>query len=72
MLDRNSETWITLRRRICERIEKLRTDLETPGFPPEGARGEIAGLRWAIREVEPDAPISEPTSTDYLRVYDPS
>lgn len=72
MLDRNSETWITLRSRIRERIEKLRTDLEQPSFPPEGARGEIAGLRWIIRLVEPDAPIREPTSTDYMQSFDPS
>lgn len=72
MLDRNSATWITLRSRICERIEKLRTDIEQPGFPPDVARGEIAGLRWAISQVEPDAPIREPTSTDYMRSFDPS
>ncbi len=71
MLDRNSETWITLRSKIRKQIEKLRDDLEQPGGEPEGFRGEIAALRWVIKQVEPDAPITESTGTDYMQAYTP-
>jgi len=70
MLDRNSPTWLTLRKRINERIEKLRDELETVGMEPNATRGEIAALRWVIKTVEPDAPVTEPTSADYLSVGD--
>ena len=74
MMDRNSATWLSLRRAIYDRIEKLRLDLEISGVEPESLRGEIGGLRWIIKQVEPDAPITEPTSTDYMqaRAPDPS
>jgi hypothetical protein len=72
MLDRGSPTWLTLRRKIRERIEKLRDDLEVVGADPDYVRGQIAGLRWVIETVEPDAPITDPTSTDYLQVGDSS
>ena len=71
MLDRHSETWLSLRKAITERIEKLRDEIETPDLPVEGLRGEIAGLRWVLKTVEPDAPITEPTSTDYMRTRAP-
>lgn len=71
MLDRHSPTWLTLRRTIVNRIEKLRDDLEQPGGEPEGFRGEIAALRWVLKQVEPDAPIVEPTGTDYMQAYSP-
>ena len=71
MLDRHSEVWMGLRKTIAERIEKLRDDLEVANVPPEGLRGEIAGLRWVMKQVEPDAPITEPTSTDYMQVRTP-
>ncbi len=71
MLDRNSQTWLTLRRTIKQRIEKLRDDLEQPGGQPEGFRGEIAALRWVIKQVEPDAPILESTGTDYMQAHTP-
>ena len=67
LFDRNSEAWLNIRRAINERIDKLRDDLEREGVPPEGLRGEIAGLRWLLKTVEPDAPIKEPTSTDYMQ-----
>ena len=68
MLDRLSPTWLTLRTKIAERIEKLRGDLEVIGVDPDPIRGEIAGLRWVIKTVEPDAPVTEPTGVDYLMV----
>lgn len=68
MLDRNSETWLTLKRLTLDRIEKLRSDLETMGADPDPIRGEIVGLRWVIKTVEPDLPITEPTGIDYLTV----
>lgn len=71
MFDRNSDTWITLKREIAFRIEKLRTDLEQPGMDPEGLRGEILGLRWVIKQVEPDRPIAF-AATDYMQAHDPS
>ncbi len=43
--------WVILKIRIEERIEKLRDDLEQYGAG-EQIRGEIAGLRWLIGEVE--------------------
>jgi hypothetical protein len=67
MLDRHSPTWVTLKRQIDQRIEKLRDDLEQPDMDPAGIRGEIAALRWVKKTVEPDAPITEPTGTDYLK-----
>lgn len=67
MLDRHSDTWITLRKRITERIEQLRDDLEQPSMEPEALRGEIAALRWVIKTVEPDPKITEPTGTDYSK-----
>lgn len=69
-MDRNSPTWMVLKREIDERIEKLRDDLEQPGMDPqqgEQLRGEIVALRWVKKTVEPDAPITEPTGTDYLQ-----
>lgn len=70
-MDRNAPTWLALRREIDERIEKLRSDLEQPGMDPqqtEQLRGEIVGLRWVKKTVEPDGPITESTGTDYLQV----
>ncbi len=72
MLNRNSAEWFPLRRTIMARIDTLRDNLEQPGLPPEGMRGEIAALRWVIGQVEPDAPIIEPTGTDYMQAHDPS
>lgn len=71
MIDPGSPTWLTLRRRIDERIEKLRDELETPGIEPETFRGQIAALRWLKNEVEPSKPITEPTSVDYMQAYAP-
>lgn len=71
MLDRNSETWITLKAKITTEIERLRNDLETVGIDPDPIRGQIVGLRWVIKTVEPDAPITEPTGTDYLQAHAP-
>ena len=71
----NSGEWIGLKRDMLKRIEKLRDELERSGIDPEPLRGEIAGLRWVIKHVEPDKPITEPTGTDYLRDFgapDPS
>lgn len=70
MLDRSSLTWLTLRTKIKAEIERLRDELETSGLSPEPIRGQITALRWVIKTVEPDAPITEPTSTDYLSVGD--
>ena len=66
MIDRNSPTWVALKKAIQNRIEKLRDDLETVGIDPGPIRGEILALRWVVKTVEPDAKIKEPTSTDYL------
>lgn len=71
MLDAGSETWLNLRGLIRKRIDKLHTDLEIVGVDPDPIRGEIAGLRWVMKEVEPDAPITEPTSTDYMQTSAP-
>jgi hypothetical protein len=71
MMDRNSPTWVALRGEITRRIDKLRDDLERTGIDPEPLRGEIAGLRWVVKTVEPDAKIEEPTSTDYFKVSAP-
>jgi hypothetical protein len=69
-IDPSSGTWSALKREIDERIEKLRSDLEIPGMgrkQTEQLRGEIIGLRWVKKTVEPDAPVTEPTGTDYLQ-----
>lgn len=71
MIDPRSETWLGIKREVQKRIEKLRNDLETVGVEPEALRGEIGGLRWLLRTVEPDAPITEPTSTDYFQTSAP-
>jgi hypothetical protein len=56
---------------IDGQIEKLRIDLETPGMEPDNLRGQIAALRWVKKTVEPDAPITEPTGTDYMQAQAP-
>lgn len=68
MIDRHSATWAAMRRLIDTRIEKLRSDLETPGVDPAGLRGEIASLRWIIAQAEPTPPPEHATSVDYLQV----
>lgn len=68
MIDRGSPTWLSLKSQIKARIEKLRDELETIGVEVGPIQGEIAGLRWVIKTVEPDAPVTEPTGTDYLQV----
>jgi len=68
MIDRSSPSWLSLKSKINARIEKLRDELETIGVNTDPIQGEIAGLRWVIKTVEPDAPITEPTGTDYLQV----
>lgn len=72
MIDRQSATWMALRRKVLERIEKLRSDLEVVGIDPAPLRGEIAALRWVISTVEPGLPIER--QSDYLQVrsIDPS
>jgi hypothetical protein len=65
--DRNSPFWLQLRRDINQRIEARRLDLEQPGMEPDYLRGQIAALREIIKVVEPDPPITEPTSTDYSK-----
>lgn len=72
MMDRNSETWLTLRRVILDQIEQARDNLEQPGYPPDEARGEIRALRWIIKQVEPDAPIPDAAGVDYMQVYNPT
>lgn len=64
-------TWEGLKRHVQQRIELVRDELETPGMDPLGTeerRGQIAALRWLMKEVEPDPKIEEPTGTDYLAV----
>jgi hypothetical protein len=63
-------SWTGIKPALLKQIEKLRSDLEQVGMDPvttEGIRGEIAGLRWLLRQAEPDAKIEEPTGTDYMR-----
>lgn len=61
LISPTSGEWPILKGRIIERIEKLRDDLEQYGTGDE-IRGEIAGLRWLINEVEP--PLNLPEDTD--------
>lgn len=71
MIDPNSETWLSLKKEIKDRIAKLHVDLEIVGVDPDPVRGEIAGLRWVLKTAEPDAPITEPTGTDYMQTSAP-
>lgn len=69
-MNRLSPEWFALKKKIEAEIEAARGRLEQTGLPLEGTefiRGEIAALRGVIKLVEPDAPITEPTGTDYSR-----
>lgn len=59
-----SGDWQIMRPRLLDRIEELREQLERGGNADEDnkTRGEIAGLRWLIAQVEPPAPDAMPSS----------
>lgn len=65
-MNRHSPDWLALKALILAEIEQQREILEMVGIEPDPIRGRIAALRWVIRAVEPEAPITEPTGTDYL------
>jgi protein-arginine kinase activator protein McsA len=50
--------WVILRKHIDKQIEKLRSDLEDNHDYAGTARirGEIASLKWLIRQVDTDLP----------------
>lgn len=71
-MDRQSETWLSLKREIDAQIEKLRDDLERAGMPAESLRGEIASLRWVIAQVEVEPLTRQVLTVDYMQAHDPS
>lgn len=54
--------WAIVRPKLEARIKELRDDLEDGRGDVEHIRGEIAGLRWFQKQIEPELPLSEPTS----------
>jgi hypothetical protein len=55
--------WVIIRRMIETRIHELRDQLEASGYGADQdnkLRGEIAGLRWLVTEIEPAKPVAEP------------
>lgn len=69
-MNRNSPEWTALRALVVAEIERLRLVLEQPGLDPAHIRGEIAALRWIIKQVEPDAPpVTKPPEQPLPRDY---